>query len=264
MAQISSANSSGNTNENSRRISASKSWCFTLNNYSQSDKDCILAQMITSKLEYIMGFEIGKENNTPHIQGYIYSKKKIRPFETFKNKKIHWEKCKGSKIDNFRYCAKDNNYLTNIKDVYLPWLTRDKMYPWQLAILDIIETQPNDRFIYWFYDIKGCSGKTTLGKYLGYYHDAIPLRGKTNDILHCAAEYPSNIYIFIAARCKEDYFPYEGLELIKDGFYMSGKYESKPIIRPSPHIFVLCNFAPEKHQLTEDRWKIIEINSPNI
>lgn len=245
-------------NTNSSRSKLGYRFCFTLNNYTESETKGLLDHFNTKHIKYIIGYEKG-EQGTPHLQGYIESPKRIRPIECFKNKRIHWESAKGSKDDNFKYCSKDGLYDTNILDVFLPDISPEGMYPWQKEILDICLSVPDKRSIHWYWDSEGNSGKTTLAKYLSFYHNAIPLRGKTNDILHCAAEHNSSIYIFISPRTNEDYFPYEGLELIKDGYFMSGKFESKPIIRPSPHVIVFANFEPNTSKLSLDRWIIHQI-----
>ena len=40
---------------------------------------------------------------------------------------------------------------------------------------------------------------------------------------------------------------------------MCSKYESKPVIRNSPHVIVFANFEPDKSALSEDRWLILNI-----
>lgn len=240
------------------RGSYSKRFCFTLNNYSESELVDLMCIITNNKILYIIGKEIG-DQGTPHLQGYIESPKRIRPTEYFKNKRIHWEIAKGSRDSNFHYCCKEQNYSTNISDVYLPELSEKELHSWQTDIVNICNTIPDKRIIHWFWDSEGNSGKTTIAKYLTFFYNAVPLRGKTNDILFCAAEHRSNIYIFIAPRSNEDYFPYEGLELIKDGYYMCPKYESKPVCRSSPHVFVFANFEPNYMKLSVDRWHVIQI-----
>jgi len=129
-------------------------------------------------------------------------------------------------------------------------------YPVPTSKILIAETEPDDRTIYWYWCEKGKSGKTTFAKYLSYHYGAIPLEGKKNDILFTAAEYDSNIYIFDLERSMEGHVSYAALEKIKNGFYMVGKYEGKPIIRNSPHVIVFANFAPDEEKLSQDRWKV--------
>lgn len=101
----------GNTNpllkEPKPRTYASKRWVFTLHKPSETDiKD--LAQLGSKVAGYsIWAEEFGAEGKTPHLQGYFEFLIKRRPMETFSNKRIHWEKAKGSRFDNVAYISKE-------------------------------------------------------------------------------------------------------------------------------------------------------------
>lgn len=127
-------------------------------------------------------------------------------------------------------------------------------------LLLILNEEPDDRTIHWIWESKGMTGKTTFCKFLSHYHGAIPLEGKKNDILYCAAEFESDLYVWDLERSMEDFVSYGALEKIKNGYYMCAKYESKPIIRPCPHILVFANFPPDEDKLSKDRWNIINLN----
>lgn len=89
-------------------IIQSRRWCFTVNNYVESD--CSLFKELTSTY-CVFGKEMG-ESGTPHLQGYVM-------FPTPKTlvavKKIHgtchWEVAKGTTEENRVYCTKELNYL---------------------------------------------------------------------------------------------------------------------------------------------------------
>lgn len=243
------------------RPNPAKRWSFTLNNYTEMEYS-ELKEILGSKGSYIMGREVG-EQGTPHIQGYVNFHEKCRPLSVCKNKRIHWEKCKGTEDDNIKYCSKDNNYETNIK-IKRPVkvLEESQLYDWQKKVIQIICSEPDDRKIFWFWEPKGCAGKTTFCKYLALKFGAIPIEGKKNDILYCAAEHESEIYIFDFERSMEDFISYAAMEKIKNGFYMCAKYESKPIIRNCPHVLCFANFRPDKKMLSADRWVIRNISNP--
>ena len=105
----------------SKRVVPSKYWCFTFHCDLLKGKD-ILETMETLEtyfkgvgVNYLIGEEYGENNNTPHLQGYIESEKKIRPIEAFDlDKDIHWEKRKGSRLDNFRYISKEGFNIVSI------------------------------------------------------------------------------------------------------------------------------------------------------
>lgn len=69
-----------------------KHWCLTLNNYSEEEFNT-LETFINNECSYgIIGKEIGKENNTPHLQVYIIVNKKCRMSKLKKvNNRMHIE-----------------------------------------------------------------------------------------------------------------------------------------------------------------------------
>lgn len=52
-------------------MSRHRAYCFTINNYTQSDRFAI--EMLMKKAKYgIVGDEIGEDKKTPHLQCYIH------------------------------------------------------------------------------------------------------------------------------------------------------------------------------------------------
>ncbi len=106
-----------------RQISPGNAWCFTLNNYTEREFECLSSEFRnkSEKYFYIVGKEVG-ESGTPHLQGYIAlkdRKKKFRPLPTFavnRNGKnaMHFERARGNREQNYKYCSKDGNFKTNI------------------------------------------------------------------------------------------------------------------------------------------------------
>ncbi|KAH3694848.1 hypothetical protein DPMN_082289 [Dreissena polymorpha] len=89
---------------------ASKNWFFTINNYSEQeykdvrDYDCGYL---------VVGEEIGAEQATPHLQGYVQLHKKMR-LTTLKkefNARGHNSIDKGSARDNYIYCIKEGRFF---------------------------------------------------------------------------------------------------------------------------------------------------------
>lgn len=109
-----------------------RSWCFTLNNYTDDEYNSI----INSTHRYlVVGKEIG-ENQTPHLQGYVEftSAKTLSAVKkTLGSDRIHLEKRRGTPRQASDYCKKDNDFielgemssqgertdLTEIKDMIL-------------------------------------------------------------------------------------------------------------------------------------------------
>lgn len=250
----------GNTKPPRKRCTPSKRWCFTLNNYSDQEMETLELSFKSAKCEYVIGREVGEEG-TPHLQGYIESPVKIRPVEKFKTERVHWEKCKGTREENVVYCTKEGNYTTTLKVRREPTILKEEqLYPWQKDLLKILDEDPDDRTVHWYWEPLGRAGKTSFCKYLSATRGAIPLEGKKNDILYCAAEFESDIYVWDLERTMEGYISYGALEKIKNGYYMCSKYESKPIIRANPHVIVMANFPPRELAMSLDRWNIVRID----
>lgn len=87
---------------------------FTINNYTQDELTQLHMCFEEKKFLYILGKEIGS-NGTPHIQGYFEAKNPIL-FSTIKRimPRAHIEAARGNKIENYKYCSKEGNYISNI------------------------------------------------------------------------------------------------------------------------------------------------------
>ncbi len=100
----------GNTNHCSR----GRRWCMTINNYTNKKYLEIFTIMRNKKWKHIIGKEIGGINGTPHLQIYFESTHQVR-FNAIKKlfPTAHIERANGNKKENIKYCAKDDNYVTN-------------------------------------------------------------------------------------------------------------------------------------------------------
>lgn len=86
-----------------------RSFCITINNYTDQD----IEQCKNLKYSYIIiSHEVGKETNTPHIQGFLYFKNKSTISRISKNlPRAHIEITKGSNQQAIDYCRKDQNII---------------------------------------------------------------------------------------------------------------------------------------------------------
>lgn len=90
-------------------MSVSKTWCFTLNNWTQPELDSIMNWDNTLISRSVFGRETG-QSGTHHLQGYVTfrssqrlsSLKKLLP-------RAHWEISRCAKASE-RYCMKDGKY----------------------------------------------------------------------------------------------------------------------------------------------------------
>ncbi len=260
-----SSNSSGEKSGNTKQISPSKHWCFTLNNHTSDDIKNIMEDSSTSRVS--MQEEKG-ESGTLHLQGYIEFSRKVRPVSVFKSFKAHWEKTKNIKA-SIKYTQKDDTrcgkqYLKNIKKIRkLNVLTYEQLYKWQRDIVDITNEEPDDRTIHWYWETVGNVGKSALVKYLVVNCGAMLISGKSADIKYQIAsvkngEYP-DIILYDIPRTAEGYINYTAMEEIKNGVFASSKYESKMVIMPSPHIICFSNFEPDLDTMSADRWKVTRL-----
>jgi hypothetical protein len=89
-------------------MAKSINWCFTLNNYTDED----IKQLKLVKCRYIcLGYEIGEETKTPHIQGFIQMMTHERMTKMKKvHKAAHWEIMRGTITEAIDYCKKDGVY----------------------------------------------------------------------------------------------------------------------------------------------------------
>lgn len=208
----------GNTRN---QISQSKYWCFT---YHKGDYSTFEQELRGLPIDFwIYSQEYGKSGNTPHLQGYIECSKKVRPSEFKLDKKIHWSKRKGTRLQNIVYICKyeivseldrderpfkidwdkdwdsdQMNYVEKeLKDYEhrmfnipkIKVIDEDRLYDWENEILSILTGKPCDRTIYWYWSARGNVGKSSFTKYLAVKHDALVLSGNASDMKYAVSMY---------------------------------------------------------------------------
>jgi len=263
MTKHSSKSSKGKSG-NTKQISPAKHWVFTLNNHTEENINFLMECSSIDKLS--MQEETG-ESGTPHLQGYVKFKTKCRPLSVFKEHfKAHWEKCKCI-YAAIEYTQKADTrtgrqFVKGLRIVRpLKVLKREQLYPWQTSIVEMIEQEPDDRTINWFWETTGSIGKSALVRYLVINHNALLVAGKGADIkfLICGQKQPPDIIIYDIPRTARSYVDYCALEEIKNGLFCSSKYESKMYVMNSPHIICFANFEPDVEALSKDRWNVINL-----
>lgn len=257
----------GNTNLRPR----SRSWCFTLNNYTEKNLSQCLEYFRAKKFTFIIGKEVG-ESGTPHLQGYLRNKNQIS-FSTLQKALpgAHLEAALGDQESNYIYCSKGGDFVSNItvkKSVNV--LAKPKITPrnWQTKVIDLIENEPDSRCINWFYDANGNTGKTTLCDHIiSEYEDVMYFTGgKSTDI--CSQALLQNedgkglkVCLFDFTRTCEGRVSYASMEALKNGLINSPKYKGGSLrLDYYPIIIVFANFQPEQKSLSQDRWRITDIS----
>jgi len=223
---------------------------------------------------YIFEEEVGDEG-TPHLQGYLEFAKRLRAFSLGLPKQIHWEIAKGTRAKNIAYCSKDQGrqarYSLNFKPPRpIKTLTEQQLRPWQKGLIDILNSEPDDRTLYWIWSQGGNLGKTTFCKFLTIKFGAIPLGGKAADVKNGIVTHvqqtgstPELIVVPIPRSCDSEHVSYQAMEYAKDMYFYSGKYEGGAVCGNCPHVFVFSNFEPDFAKMSEDRWRVWQIDGPD-
>jgi len=135
--------------------------------------------------------------------------------------------------------------------------------PWQLALDQKLNQQP-DRSVIWMYETTGNVGKTWMSSYLRITRSAVVLQiAKKADLAHIISKNISDVYIFDLARSSEEgsvSVVYELMEQLKNGYIISGKYDSKSFSFAQPHVVVFANYPPDRSKLSADRWDVTNIS----
>lgn len=245
-----------------------KYWCFTWNNYTLEHVEQ-MEQVFRGECDwFVFQEEIGEESGTIHLQGTICLKTKQR-LNQLKclNTSIHWEKTKCVK-SSIAYCSKEQTRAPNGKQwvygINIPEPIKiTEPYGWQLQVLNIINEEPDDRTINWFWEPVGKVGKSSLCKWLVVKHNAFYIMGGcASDIANRIIKnggLKSNIFIIDLPRSR-NHISYSTLESIKNGLLATCKYEGGQLVFNPPHIFVFANNEPVYDALSTDRWNVIKID----
>lgn len=259
-----------------KQSSPAKNWCFTLNRYSPEDVNRL--RLWASGTDEVVGLafqgELGEEK-TPHLQGHIAFKLKVRPIKKFQkvlgHTRTHLELRKGSIAQNQEYCldpAKRQLGGPRFNHGFPELLVRVKKHhlrPNQIKIINLFR-EPEDalygRKVYWFYEKAGAWGKSFVCKFMVDEMGAYVVSGKNKDVLSTIAKLVQDtgggppIIIFDVPRVNEGHVSYQAMESIKNGLFYSGKYEGAMVRMNSPHLIVFSNAEPDRSKLSADRWVI--------
>lgn len=166
----------------------SRNWCFTLNNYSESDLESLRGDKFRTQVKYsIIGFESGSKEQTPHLQGFIVlqNAKTFSAVKKLLGERYHIEKCIGKPEENIAYCSKDGTFeefglrpqrgqrsdLSRVKDLVKQGASMAEIVEVATSVQSIRmaeicmkykKLQPRDKpFVKWLYGKTG-TGKTRL------------------------------------------------------------------------------------------------------
>lgn len=257
------------------RITASKYWIFTWNNFPGSKAPSFL-ELLDEKCDmYMYQHEVGKEKKTPHYQGVIGLKKKGRPISIFGeiSTAIRWKKCLDVPA-SIRYCSKEDTRVDgpwykgcDIPDPLIPkkprrGLKEEDLLDWHKELIEICESETDFRTIHVYIGLVGLEGKSAIGRYLVHKYDALMVCGDAKDMKcaialrleNCPDREPRICILNIPRARGLKPISWEGLEEIKDATFASSKYKSGMVDLNEPvHLFVFTNHEIPEEVFSEDR-----------
>lgn len=244
---------------------------------------------------YIYQLERGSETGRLHLQGYIRISPKARPGTLHNRLPDEHRRCIFRRASTAgcsalrRYCLKDQTRvlgpwcdpthteeLRKQRDVdelkYDPSEEDAQMvahpYHWQQTVIDYLDGAVHPRSILWIVDETGSSGKSSFVK-----SQTEPERRlscmlsytRASDMLALVLKWgPKKTYLIDLPRAKpmeqglQDL--YSGLEMIKNGYVISGKYEGGGMKWKRPHVVVFANHLPHFEFMSQDRWDVRRVN----
>lgn len=238
---------------------------FVLNNYTEEEVRALRAVIPEICIKGGWGHEVG-ESGTPHLQGGLWLKKRVR----FRTLQTTYPEAFGRA--SFRLIRNEEaliKYIQKDGDTWLygfpkPIKTIENLYDWQQEIVNIYNTEPDDRKVYWFWESVGGVGKSQFVKYMVVKYKCLFCDGgKKQDLINLV--FNNNMdeckaVIWDIPRSTKGRISYATLESIKNGLVCNTKYETGVKVFNSPHIFVFANFPPDdEEQLSADRWVIKEL-----
>lgn len=253
-----------------KQCNKAKNWRFTLNNYTEEEIDAIVPVFNEKCIKWLFEEEVG-EKGTPHLQGFIMLKEKMRPTELKLTKRISWHIMSKSEKENITYCTKDRQkgipgrvWKSSNINIPRPLKIIEELRPWQKSLENILLEEPDDRKIIWVWENEGNVGKSAFCKYLINKYDALyGTEGKKSDIINLVYNYVLTKelmhFILDVPRENGNNISYKSLEEIKNGMICNTKYETGTKLINSPHIIVFANQPPILSKFSKDRWEIYEI-----
>lgn len=249
-------------------INALYKYDFTLNNYTEDEVCQVINTLKKIAKKGGFGKEVG-EQGTPHLQGFISLKRKLRitgitKLAGFERASLRATRNEKALID---YCMKDNCFFKIGFPKSLKVIS--ELRPFQREIELMCENEPDDRTINVLIDIKTNIGKTQFTKYMIYKHQAIGFTGgEASDIACQLAQELENgrdlnektIMLFNYGENRK--INMKPLENVKDGLITSPKYKTSTVVFNSPHIWVFCNDEPLDiiNSKRKDVWKLWKVD----
>lgn len=144
----------------------------------------------------------------------------------------------------------------------LPVLQEGELREWQQELKQTLDGDADDRTILFFVDPEGAKGKSWFQRwYFTQDQGRVQLlsSGKRDDVAH-AIDPDCSVFLFNIPRGSMEYLQYSVLEMLKDRFIFSPKYNSKTkTLRTNPHVVIFSNECPNMDAMTSDRYEVVYI-----
>jgi len=266
----------GNESSPSTRGNALKHWHCRLS-FENGSKDSIdswvkeYCSEATYQLEEGKEIKDGAEHGYRHWQLHLCLKKKQR-WEWMRrhfHKEVHASEARNIEA-SLDYCNKGATcilgpfcYPEPVQEVVEDPLEGLEYYPWQKDIIETIKSAPEkgmNRYVNWIWSKSGKMGKSAMCKHLYLKHKATFIGGKAADAAF-AVKTNAKVVVCNIPRSREKWIhPYDWAEGIIDGMIFSPKYESGAKVFNAPHIFFFANYPPDSKEMSEDRWKVVQLD----
>lgn len=240
-------------------------------------------QLEQSNFEKNCGHDAGdQQEGYIHYQGRIslIKKKSLKALIKFFSEEcftsIHWSPTSNTvakRGDDFYVTKTDTRikgpWTDKDEEIYIPRQIRemDGLRPFQKSIVENADVW-DKRSINLIYCKHGNVGKSLLVGYCRAHKvgRALPPVNDQKDLLRMVCDLPtSKMYLFDMPRSMNKdrlYQFYSAVETIKDGYAYDDRYHFKEKVFDCPNIWIFSNNLPDLDMLSEDRWKIWEID-PN-
>jgi len=124
--------------------------------------------------------------------------------------------------------------------------------------------QQDDRGVLFVVDRKGGRGKSALARHLlggGSGKKAWGCQGgKATDLMY-SYDTKAEIVVFDFARCNDaDYWPWNFIENLKNGWFTSTKYAGRMQSFVAPKIIVMTNQDVNMEKLSKDRYDVFDLD----
>lgn len=89
-------------------------WCFTLNNYTDQEVEIVNGVLSQPEVRYaIYGKEVGGDEGTPHLQGFVAFKKdwSLTKLRNILSSRAHFERARATEQEQYAYCSKEGDFV---------------------------------------------------------------------------------------------------------------------------------------------------------